>query len=67
MTNHSIQLYNLVLYDVFKMMIAKLFHFDLSGKNFKQKLRHQVEEAEALRVDAEAIKKLSLPHSCLKG
>ena len=52
------------------MMITKLFYFDLSGKifcekllrskNFRQKLRHQV--AEALRVEAEVIQKLLLPH-----
>ena len=58
-TNHWIRLYNLVLCDVFKMMITKLFYFDLSGKNFsqkilksknfKQKLRHQVVEAEAIK------------------
>ena len=78
------QLYNLVLYDVFKMMITKLFLFmmitklfytylekflpkNLRSKSCKQKLRHQVVdseavEAEALRVEAEAIKKLPLPH-----
>ena len=58
------------------MMIKMLFYLDLSGKNFcrkflnpknfKQKLRHQVVEAEAveaeaLRVEAEAIQKLPLP------
>ena len=47
------------------MMITKLFCFDLSGKSFcekisrlqnlMQKLRHQVVEAEALSVEAEAI------------
>ena len=31
-------------------------------KIFKQKLRHQVVEAEALRVKVEAIQKLPLPH-----
>ena len=50
------------------MMITKQFYFDLSGKNFcqkilrsknfKQKLRHQV-------MEAEAIQKLLLPHSWL--
>ena len=59
------------------MMIIMLFYLDLSGKNFcqkilrsknfKQKLRHQVVEAEAveaeaLRLEAEAIQKLPLPH-----
>ena len=55
-------------------MITKLFYFDLSEtnffakiskiKHFKQNLRHQVVEAEALRVEAEvkAIQKLPLPH-----
>ena len=48
-------------------MITKLFHFDLSekkfcgntlrSKNFEQKLRHQVVEAEAPRVEAKALKK----------
>ena len=51
MTNHWLQLYNLILYDAFKLMITKLFYFDLSGKvfakklkikHFKRKLRHQV-------------------------
>ena len=50
------------------MMITKQFYFDLSGKNFcqnilrsknfTQKLRHQVMDTEALRVEAEAIQKL---------
>ena len=54
------------------MMTTMLFYFDLSGKkicqkilkskNFEQKLRHQVVEAEVLRVEAEAIQKLPLPH-----
>ena len=43
-------------------MITKLFYFDSPGKNFKAKLRHQVVEAEALRVEAEAVQKLLLPH-----
>ena len=38
----------------------------LRSKNFKQKLRHQVVEAEALRVEAEAIQKLPLPHPWFK-
>ena len=52
-----------------------LFYHDLSGKkfcrkflrskNFEQKLRHQVVEAVALRVEAEAIQKLPLPHPWL--
>ena len=69
----------MVLYDAFEMMILRLFYFDLSekkfcekilgSKNFKQKLRHQVVEVEvveteALRVEAEAIQKLPLPHPC---
>ena len=58
------------------MMITQLFGFNLPGKNFyqkilrsktfKKKLRHQVGEAvetKALRVKAEAIQKLQLPHS----
>ena len=57
------------------MMTTKLFYFDLSGKrfcqkvlrskNFMQNLRHQVVEAEAveaLKVEAEAMQKLPLPH-----
>ena len=59
------------------MMITMLFYLDLSGKkicqkilrskNFEQKLRHQVKrwKAEALRVEAEAIQKLPLPHTWL--
>ena len=75
MTNHWIRLYNLLLYDVFKMMITMLFYLDVSGKNvcqknlrsknFKQKLRHQVVKAEALRVEARAIQKLLLSHHWL--
>ena len=63
----------MVLNDAFKMMITKLFYFDLIGKsfcqkilrskNFKQKLRHQVMEAEALKVEAEAIQNFPLPLS----
>ena len=34
----------------------------LRPKNFRQKLRHQVVEAEALRVEAEAFQKLPPPH-----
>ena len=58
------------------MMITELFYFDISkknfcqkiirSKNFKQKFRHQVVEAEALRVEAEAIQKLPLPHPRIK-
>ena len=58
MTNHWVRLYNLGLWDVFKMMITMLFYLDLSGKNFRQqilrsknffqKLHHQV--AKAVRV-----------------
>ena len=54
------------------MMITMLFYLDLSekkfcqnilkSKNFEQKLPDQVVEAEALRVEAEAIQKLPLPH-----
>ena len=61
-------IYNLVLYDVFKMIVTKLFYFDLSGiefcqkilrsRSFKQKLRHQMVEA----VETKAIEKLPLPH-----
>ena len=52
----------MVLYGVFKILIKMLFYLDLSGKNLraknlKQKLRHQVVEAEALKVEAEAIQK----------
>ena len=44
-----------------------LFYLDLTGKiffqkNFQQKLRHRVVEAETLRVEAKAIQKLPLPH-----
>ena len=65
-----------MLHDGIKMMITKtvlswlnwkkclLKNFTM--KNFKQKLRHQVVEAEAepeaLRVEAEAIQKFPLPH-----
>ena len=38
LTYHWLQLYSLVQYDVFKMMIRKLFYFDLSGKNVCQKI-----------------------------
>ena len=38
----------------------------LRSKNFKQKKTHQVVEAEALRVEAEAIHKSPLPHLCFK-
>ena len=65
MTFHRIQQYNSVLYDVLKMMITKLFYFDLSRKSFcqnilrlksfKPNLRYQVMEASALRAEAEAI------------
>ena len=58
----------LVLYYAFKIMITMPFYLDLSGKNFcqeilrsknfKQKLRHQV-------VEAEAIQKLLLSHPWL--
>ena len=68
MTNHWIQLYNLVLYYAFEIMITMPFYLDLSGKNFcleilrwknfKQKLRHEV-------VEAEAIQKLPLSHPWL--
>ena len=54
------------------MMITIPFYLDLFGKNFcqellrpknfRQKLRHQVVEAEALRVEAEPFQKLPLPH-----
>ena len=59
MTNHKIQLYNLVQNDVFKMMITKLFYLDLSGKTFCQKILRT-------RVEAEAIQKLQLPHALSK-
>ena len=36
--NHWIQLYNLVLCDVPKIMITMMFHFDLSRKTFRQKI-----------------------------
>ena len=75
MKNHCKHLYNLVLYNVFKVMTTKPFYFNLSGKsfcqnilrlkNFKPKLRHQV--VEALRMEAEAIQKLLLPHPWLRG
>ena len=54
------------------MMITILFYLESSGKkilpkilrskNFKQKLCHQVVEAEALRVEAEAFQKSPLSH-----
>ena len=58
------------------MIAQNRFKLDESGKkscqktfekkNFTQKLRHQMVEAETMRVkaDAETIKKLSLPHPC---
>ena len=54
----------MVLYGVFKILIKMLFYLDLSGKNLraknlKQKLHHQVVEAEALKVEAEAIQKIA--------
>ena len=33
-------------------------------KNFNQKPRHQVVEEEAMKVEAETIQKLALPHTC---
>ena len=46
------------------MMITMLFYLEKTlPKNFKQKL-HQVVEAEVLKVEAEAIQKMPLPHSC---
>ena len=56
---------------MFKMMITKLIYFDLTkkfcqkelrSKTFRTKLRHQMVKAEALRMGAEAIQKLPLPH-----
>ena len=56
-----------------------LFYLNLPGKkfcwritrskNFKQKLRYQVVETEALtlRVESEAIQKLPFPHPWYKG
>ena len=52
---------------------VKPSNFDISKKNFfcekifkiinfKQKLRHQVVEAEAIKVEVETIQKLTLPH-----
>ena len=38
MTNHRIQINNLVLNDVFNVMIPKPFYFDLSRKKFCQKI-----------------------------
>ena len=69
MSSHRIQLYNLVLYDVFKTMKTRCFILtnpekvcskNLRSRNFKQKLRYQLVkaeavEAEALRMEAEAI------------
>ena len=40
--------------------LKKNFAQKVNDKNFKQKLRHLV--AQALRVEAEAIQKLPLPH-----
>ena len=56
------QLYHLVLHDVFKIMITKVFYFDLIGKNFRIKKlsKNYVVEEEALRVEVKAIKKLLL-------
>ena len=65
--------YDLVLYDIFRMMIAKILYFDLFGKKFdqkfndqkffKQNLRHQVAKAvEAEGLWVEAIQKLPLSH-----
>ena len=58
------------------MIITKLFYFDLSeknfcqkvlgSKNFWQKLRHQVVEAETVRVEAKAIQKLPVSHPDFK-
>ena len=62
------------------MMITVLFYLDLPKKNFsikskiknlKQNLLHQVVEAvesevEAIRMEAEGIQKLPLPHPCSK-
>ena len=66
MTNHRLQLYNLVRCDAFKMIITKLFYFDLSRKNFCPKIfrskdfygmssSSEAVGAEALRVETEAI------------
>ena len=58
------------------MMVTMLFYLDLTGKQFwqkilisknsNQKLRHQEVEAEALRVEAEAIQNLPLPYFCVR-
>ena len=41
MTNHWMQLYNLVLHYVFKIMITKLFYFDLIEKKFAKNFSDQ--------------------------
>ena len=46
------------------MMITKLFILTHLEKNFKQRLRHQVVEVEA--VQAKVIQKLLLPHPWLE-
>ena len=64
MSSHRIQSYNLVLYDVFKTMKTRCFILtnpekvcskNLRSRSFKQKLRYQAVETEALRVEEEAI------------
>ena len=57
MTNH---LYNLVLHDVFKIMIAKQFYFTLIGKKYG--IKEFQAKITSSWVEAEAIQKLPLPH-----
>ena len=54
-------------------MITALFYFNLSEKKFAKKVFFNyvinwwnAVEAEALRVEVEAIQKLPVPHLCLK-
>ena len=47
------------------MILRMMFYHDSSGKSFKQRLCHQVVEAEALKVEAYAIQKLLLPYPWL--
>ena len=44
--------------------LANFFCEKYQDKNLKKKFCHDVVEAEAIKVEAEAIQKLALPHPC---
>ena len=72
MKNHWMQLllYILILCEVFKMMITKLFFVWLIWKQFfpkNFKIEKFYAKITSLRVEAEAIQALRLPHPCFKN